>query len=471
MHHYRACECASHTTTDVSDHDATESTNALIEENSTDHDQFKTRFSPRSLASLQAYYTQITDLSSLLGSPQPHSDVILTTSAKDEDVPLISAHRFILAARSAYFRALFAGGHMLSDANVTHIQLPEEFVPARILPALVSYLYTDHVVFESEPEVTVSLNDWMRLWRAADFLDIASLCDYCLNQIIRSMHYLRCACDACAQQLPTLLLFAERYFLTSLIDGCIHALTHGFYRNWATPGFVNRLTNAHHEMLVARVLEMIQPASVIRILRGCCELDRILVQKKTVLGASNKSATEWIAKVHSFQERIQQHVVQCAKEKFAQFLAQDIDLQDLLLSDDTELLKFLFKLILEPAADEHTKLVVFEHVTALIDAEEERRRKNASAESNAGTSTSQRTITEDRPSAPTPESASRDLTMQVPAGTHKGISDSHMRALYEAVQSCIEYLERRWMGMAAVGSFDMLPTRVIEELALGKHAE
>ncbi|RKP08029.1 hypothetical protein THASP1DRAFT_23916 [Thamnocephalis sphaerospora] len=403
---------------------------------------------PSSLARLCARYKRVTTLAVLLEGDRAHSDVQLTLDTATDETPCELAHRFLLVARSGYFRALLAMGHQYVDSAASQIRLPEEFVPT----------------LDADAEEALTIADWTALWRAADFLDVPALRVYSLHQISRRVHGLRCMCDMCVPQLPALLAFAERYDIRPLMDGCTHVLTQGFQRAWANGNFVTRLPETTRGALVQQVLAAVQPNSVVRMWRGCCELDWLLTQRTASAGAGTAAVTGWMVVV---------------PRHFGRFLATDTELSVLLAGWDADLIQGLFEQVLALSGDDHTKIVIFEKVSALIDAEKERRLRVEEEEAKAKEAASMWAQQRQAPPRPRPPSPPQEYPSEPPAALSPiettsvvqkkpelEISDANLHVLRDAVQTCVEYLERRWSGIAAVGGFDKLKPELVQALAL-----
>ncbi|RKP22815.1 hypothetical protein SYNPS1DRAFT_31530 [Syncephalis pseudoplumigaleata] len=168
LHYYGQCGCP---TSDASDRES-----ALVP-------------LPTTMAELRSYYNAVTTLTCLLAD-RKHADATLaiecsnSSSSHDDDDSAATAeerpvHRFLLAARSGYFRAMLAVDGRYSESSEARFTLPDDCVPARALPFIVHYLYTDAGVAAPDTELALTLADWTAIWRAADFLDFPALQTVC----------------------------------------------------------------------------------------------------------------------------------------------------------------------------------------------------------------------------------------------------------------------------------------------------
>lgn len=180
----------------------------------------------------------------------------------EEATAVFSSHRFILASRSPYFRALFLSGFASvagssSSAPIT-ITLPSPpFTPASLHFTL-GFIYTGTLNFSHR---TFDLTTAFQIYRSAAYLSLASLQSEIESRIVEEMMhglfhaYLTfedyekvtggrwgvggCKCKQCTRRVPRVLEFAtsEDVKNTILDRGARRGLVGLFGEGWVTPEF------------------------------------------------------------------------------------------------------------------------------------------------------------------------------------------------------------------------------------------
>ncbi|KAL0089436.1 hypothetical protein J3Q64DRAFT_1399946 [Phycomyces blakesleeanus] len=135
----------------------------------------------------------------------------------------LAAHRFILAARSSYFYAMFCTDFRESSSSTIH--LTDDIFSPWILHVLVHYFYTDSIVVPPLPSTALlaspvqqrlshkkhSLRVLQKTFYAADYLGHASCAGQAvLHEMSVICHDFKCACADCSAILPSMLLFAHK---------------------------------------------------------------------------------------------------------------------------------------------------------------------------------------------------------------------------------------------------------------------
>ncbi|KAI8376134.1 uncharacterized protein BYT42DRAFT_573536 [Radiomyces spectabilis] len=132
------------------------------------------------------------------------------------------AHRFLLAAQSTYFYALFCSD--FSEATCAEVRLTDDLFSPVVLDVILHYLYTDSIHVTPSPTTARLtgatqrrlshkkhiLRVLQKVFFAADYLahfdtiSVAALCT-----MAATCHQFKCTCGDCAALLPSMLSFAD----------------------------------------------------------------------------------------------------------------------------------------------------------------------------------------------------------------------------------------------------------------------
>jgi hypothetical protein len=139
------------------------------------------------------------------------SDVSITVGGKT-----VYAHRVVLAARCAYFRAMFESG--MRDATAASIALDD--IAYDVFLVLLEHLYTDSVDMPSELALP--------LFAAADFLGVVHLKVVCAARIEANLS---------VENVCEVLSAADKHGAPSLKDTCVDFIVAHFQEVLPTEGF------------------------------------------------------------------------------------------------------------------------------------------------------------------------------------------------------------------------------------------
>ncbi|KAI8065599.1 hypothetical protein BC940DRAFT_275883 [Gongronella butleri] len=177
--------------------------------------------------------------------------VVPSPDALEAVAVTFATHRFMLAAQSTYFYAMFCSGFCETHAPVLHLTDP--FFTPQVMRLLLAYLYTDQVnaplpewiahdnVSSSKLERSAirkhSIKCLLLAYAAADYLgeSHATLGGALLHAMATNGHQFKCTCHDCALILPAMLAFADtrrndlpelRARLMTLYTDPVHAIQH-----------------------------------------------------------------------------------------------------------------------------------------------------------------------------------------------------------------------------------------------------
>ncbi|KAG1470541.1 hypothetical protein G6F56_002625 [Rhizopus delemar] len=147
------------------------------------------------------------------------------------------AHKFILAAQSAYFYSLFCT--QFKEASDSTIHLTDDLFNTDILRILLDFFYTQQIVL---PDTTFNdllekkkyhLSILQKSFYASDYLGHGeTLCNALLSEMQCVCHQFKCHCPDCAVLLPSMLAWTEkqsqvkfRKILVSLYSNPVHSIS------------------------------------------------------------------------------------------------------------------------------------------------------------------------------------------------------------------------------------------------------
>lgn len=185
-----------------------------------------------------------------------------TPANADASTAIFSAHRFVLASRSPYFRAQLLGGFAqpptAAPGGPITISLPSPpFTPASLHFTL-GYLYTGTLVFSHR---TYDLDTAFAIMRSAAYLQLSTLQNEVEARIVEEMMHglclayvpfaqyeqltagkwaaAGCKCRQCARRAPRVLTFAMEPDIknSQMENGARRTLSGLFGEGWCTPEF------------------------------------------------------------------------------------------------------------------------------------------------------------------------------------------------------------------------------------------
>lgn len=134
------------------------------------------------------------------------------------------AHRFMLAAQSPYFYAMFCTQFRESSSSTVH--LPGDLFTPAIAEATLRFFYTDSLKVRDLPNVLppgrqrlaqkkYALRILQQMFPAGDYLGHGdTLCEAALYEMDLLCHGFKCVCADCAALLPSMLWFADKHAAT-----------------------------------------------------------------------------------------------------------------------------------------------------------------------------------------------------------------------------------------------------------------
>ena len=134
------------------------------------------------------------------------------------------AHRFMLAAQSPYFYAMFCTQFRESSSSTVH--LPGDLFSPAIAEATLRFFYTDSLKVPDLPIVLppgrqrlaqkkYTLRILQQMFPAGDYLGHGdTLCEAALYEMDLLCHGFKCVCADCAALLPSMLWFADKHAAT-----------------------------------------------------------------------------------------------------------------------------------------------------------------------------------------------------------------------------------------------------------------
>ncbi|KAI7879055.1 hypothetical protein K492DRAFT_148817 [Lichtheimia hyalospora FSU 10163] len=134
------------------------------------------------------------------------------------------AHRFMLAAQSPYFYAMFCTQFRESSSSTVH--LPGDLFSPAIAEATLRFFYTDSLKVPDLPNVLppgrqrlaqkkYTLRILQQMFPAGDYLGHGdTLCEAALYEMDLLCHGFKCVCADCAALLPSMLWFADKQAAT-----------------------------------------------------------------------------------------------------------------------------------------------------------------------------------------------------------------------------------------------------------------
>ncbi|KAJ3364262.1 hypothetical protein GGF32_002233 [Allomyces javanicus] len=151
---------------------------------------------------------------------------------------LVTAHRFVLAARSPYFEAIFgpAGLGGLARTTTAHrFRLPlAVFGSPALFDNVLTFIYTG--AFRTPPASALQA---FELFHCAQFLAMPALQAAVIAGLRVLLHGFTCSCASCCATLPSVLLFAEHMGATDLCSELVPAFSRAPAKLWTSLEFLN----------------------------------------------------------------------------------------------------------------------------------------------------------------------------------------------------------------------------------------
>ncbi|KAJ3367489.1 hypothetical protein GGF31_007491 [Allomyces arbusculus] len=151
---------------------------------------------------------------------------------------LVTAHRFVLAARSPYFEAIFgpAGLGGLARTTTAHrFRLPlAVFGSPALFDNVLTFIYTG--AFRTPPASALQA---FELFHCAQFLAMPALQAAVIAGLRVLLHGFTCSCASCCATLPSVLLFAEHMGATDLCAELVPAFSRAPAKLWTSLEFLN----------------------------------------------------------------------------------------------------------------------------------------------------------------------------------------------------------------------------------------
>lgn len=150
---------------------------------------------------------------------------VIKDDAEEEQEVSFKAHRFLLAAQSSYFYALFCA--QFQEASSSNVHLTHDLFNEAIIDVMLNYFYTDKItvtplnydVSKSSPPLQRKLQHnkhalrvCQKAFYAADYLGhMESLGQALLCEMETLCHQFKCVCPECAVLLPSLLAWSDKH--------------------------------------------------------------------------------------------------------------------------------------------------------------------------------------------------------------------------------------------------------------------
>ncbi|CAO3685169.1 unnamed protein product [Umbelopsis ramanniana] len=138
------------------------------------------------------------------------------------DTSSYSVHRFMLAAQSPYFNALF--NSQFKEASSPTIHVPPELFTSASLDCLLQYYYSSSLVIPTAPirktasaaagrltQKKFGLRLMQKVFRGADYLgQTNTVCALAMHEIAQICDQFKCTCADCQLLLPSVLSFSDK---------------------------------------------------------------------------------------------------------------------------------------------------------------------------------------------------------------------------------------------------------------------
>ncbi|KAG9306464.1 hypothetical protein G9A89_003574 [Geosiphon pyriformis] len=318
------------------------------------------------------------------------------------------AHRFMLASRSEYFKAML--NSQFIEARLSTIHLDASIFTPTSLNLILTFVYTGNLSSSSKP---LTLETCEMVWIGADFLGIKSLCDECVHRIATKVHSFSCTCAECQAVIPRVAGFAKEHHVDMLWQGSLHVLSQGFDSMWPQKAFAELEENIREEVLL-NLLAKIQNSNIVETFRGCRKILAIIEVKGIGL--------PWIEIIRGMANHVRSYTAGILVDDFQQLCEEDKEFLNCVdgVGFSSDLLEDIMKIVVEEGLTEQNAGTVLNCITgnlllreAVLDAE----------------------------------------------------SVETKRILLQAKQNVSDYIKKRWIGVKQHGGFSELKDWLLDEFA------
>ncbi|CAG8486346.1 6391_t:CDS:2 [Ambispora gerdemannii] len=329
----------------------------------------------------------------------------------DEDFTSTShrAHRFMLASRSEYFKAMLSSQFI--EARVPSVHLDATIFTPTSLNVILSFIYTGNLTSSSKKPLTLETIEMV--WIGADFLGIKTLCDECIYRIATKVHAFACTCIECQTFIPRIASFAKEHSIDKLWHGCLHVLSEGFDDMWPQKIFAE-LEEETREEVVLTLLSNIQSHNIVATFKGC---RRVLAQIE-VKGIG----LPWIEIVRGSINQVRSYTAGMLVDNFVQLCENDAEFLDCVdgVGFSSDLLEDIMNVVVDEGLTEQNAGTVLKCITG-------------------------------------------NLLMREAVKDAQSMETK--RILVQAKQNVYEYMKKRWIGIKQIGGFQGLSDWLLSEFA------
>jgi len=354
-----------------------------------------------------------------------YTDIELTLSASDDRFEILSeedeyvskkamptgmrAHRFMLRARSDYFRAMLQSDY--ADSRAASTSLDASIFNETSLDIILTFIYTGTI--SSKP---LTLETCEMVYIGSDFLGIKSLGDLCIHRIATKVHFFSCTCTECQTVIPRVATFSREHEVDILWQGCLHVLTHGFDAMWSQKAFADLDEDIREEVFL-NLLNSIQGSQIVQVFKGCRKVLAIIDAKGIGL--------PWIETIRRMISQVRTHITSLLVENFSEMCDHDEEFLDCVdgIGFSSDLLEDIMIIVVEEGLTEDNAGVVLACITGKL------------------------------------------LTRET---VSEGDSLESKRVLLQAKQSVFEYVKKRWVGIRQYGGFRGMSSWLLNEFSQGK---
>ncbi|CAG8449653.1 12260_t:CDS:2 [Ambispora leptoticha] len=318
------------------------------------------------------------------------------------------AHRFMLASRSEYFKAMLSSQFI--EARIPTVPLDATIFNPTSLNVILTFIYTGNLTSSSK---SLTLETIEMVWIGADFLGIGTLCDECIYRIATKVHAFACTCVECQTLIPRVASFAKEHAIEKLWRGCLHVLSEGFDNMWPQKAFAELEEDTREEILLT-LLNNIKSHNIVATFKGC---RRVLAQIE-VQGIG----LPWIETVRGLINSVRTYTAGILVDNFEQLCENDAEFLDCVdgVGFSSDLLEDIMKVVVEEGLSERNSGPVLKCITG-------------------------------------------NLLMREAVKDAQSMETK--RVLVQAKQNVYEYMKKRWIGIKQIGGFRGLSDWLLSEFA------